>query len=183
MQQIILFILLCLYTILPGVVANMMPVFVRKINFLNIPVDFNKKWKSRPIFGSHKTYRGFFFGVLGAIFVVYIQKQLYQYEAVAAISFFNFNEISFVLVGILIGLGVLFGDLIESFFKRRANIKPGAMWFPWDQIDSTIGGLIFISLIKIPTWQMTVFLLLIVPMLHVFFNHLGYWLRLKETKW
>ena len=170
---------------IPAAIANMMPVFVRKINFLNCPVDFNKKWfDGKPIFGSHKTYRGFFFGIFAAIFAVYIQNLLYKSSLFfQEISFFNYNEQSFIIIGFLIGFGVLFGDLAKSFFKRRRNIKPGESWFPWDQIDLVIGGLIFVSLIKVPSWQMIIFLLIITPLFHIFFNHIGFWIGIRETKW
>jgi CDP-2,3-bis-(O-geranylgeranyl)-sn-glycerol synthase len=177
------FVLLCLYTILPGVVANTLPVFARKIDFLDVPIDMGKTYKNKPIFGTNKTYRGFFFGILGGIIMAYIQRYLYQYETFATISFFNFNETSFLVIGFLMAFGVLGGDLVESFFKRRANVKPGATWFPWDQIDSVVGGLLFISVIKVPTWQMVVFLIIVGPIIHIATNHLGFWLKLKETKW
>ncbi len=182
MNAMLQFILTCFYLIIPGAVANMMPVFVRHIDFLNISVDFNKKWRGNPIFGSHKTYRGFFFGILGAIVVSYFQKLLSVYPFFQQISFFDYTKTSFVLIGFLIGFGVLFGDLVKSFFKRRHGIKPGAKFFPWDQIDLVIGALVFISFIKIPSWQMILFFLLVGPMLHIFFNHIGYWLKIRETK-
>lgn len=183
MDATLQFILTCLYLIIPAAVANMMPVFVRHINFLNIPVDFNKKWKGKSIFGSHKTYRGFFFGILGAIMVSYIQMKLYQYPFFQQISFFIYSETSFVLIGFLLGFGVLFGDLVKSFFKRRLGIKPGARFFPWDQIDLVLGALVFISFIKVPSWQMILFFLLVGPLFHISFNHVGYWLGIRETKW
>lgn len=168
---------------LPAMIANMMPVFTRNVSFLNIPVDFNKTWHAKPIFGSHKTYRGFFFGILGAILVAYAQSKLYIYPAFQKISFFNYSTTSFLLIGFLIGFGVLFGDLVKSFFKRRVNVKPGDKFFPWDQLDLVIGALVFISIIKIPSWQMIVFYLIVGPVLHIFFNHLGYWLGIQKVKW
>ena len=81
------------------------------------------------------------------------------------------------------GLGVLFGDLVKSFFKRRFNIKPGAPWFPFDQLDALIGGLLLTGFVyKIPT-NIVLFLIITVPLLHVLINHLGFYLGLKETKW
>lgn len=183
MNPTLQFITMCLYLMLPGAIANMMPVFAQNILFLNYPVDFNKTWRKKPIFGSHKTYRGFFFGILGAIVVAYLQSLLYTFPAIQHISFFDFQQTSFLFIGFLMGFGVLFGDLVKSFFKRRLDIKPGARFFPWDQLDLVIGGLVFVSFIKLPTWQMVVFYLVAGPLLHIFFNHLGYWLKLKETKW
>jgi CDP-2,3-bis-(O-geranylgeranyl)-sn-glycerol synthase len=169
---------------LPAAIANMMPVFARKINFLNISVDFDKKWfDNKPIFGNHKTYRGFFFGILGAIGVAYLQSLLYQYQFFKEISLFNYNETSFFIIGFLFGFGVLFGDLIKSFFKRRMSIKSGDSFFPWDQLDLVIGAIVFISIIEIPPWQMVLFYLIAGPLFHVLFNHIGYWLGIREVKW
>ncbi|MEK6921611.1 MAG: CDP-archaeol synthase, partial [Nanoarchaeota archaeon] len=71
MTSTIQFLLTCFYVIIPAAIANMMPVFVRSINFLNVSVDFDKKWfDNKPIFGNHKTYRGFFFGAILAIITV-----------------------------------------------------------------------------------------------------------------
>ncbi len=179
------FILTCLYVMLPGALANMMPVFVRKINFLNVSIDFDKKWfDKKPIFGDHKTYRGFFFGILAAIIVAYFQSILYKTNSFfQQISFFNYNETSFLIVGSMIGFGVLFGDLVKSFFKRRMNIKSGDSFFPWDQLDLVIGAIIFISIIQIPPWKMILFSLIAAPFFHILFNHMGYWLGIKEAKW
>jgi CDP-2,3-bis-(O-geranylgeranyl)-sn-glycerol synthase len=179
----IAFFLTCMYVALPAIVANMLPSLTRNIPFLNIPIDFNKTWNNKPICGDHKTYRGFFFGVLGAIFITYIQSRLYAYPLFQKISFFDYSTTSFWLIGFLIGFGVLFGDLVKSFFKRRVNVKPGDTFFPWDQLDLVIGALVFISFIKIPSWQMVIFYLIVGPLLHIFFNHLGFWLGLQKVKW
>lgn len=183
MNPTIQFTLLCLYLMLPAAIANMTPVFVRNVDFLNVPVDFNKTWKGQPIFGSHKTYRGFFWGILIAILAAFLQKLLYQFSFFRQISFFNFETTSFLLIGFALGFGALFGDLVKSFFKRRMNIKPGDSFFPWDQLDLVLGSIVFISIIKIPTWQMILFGLIVGPLLHISFNHLGYWLGIKEEKW
>ena len=177
------FVLMCLYLALPGAVANMMPVFVSRVPFLNIPVDLGYVWRGKRLFGSHKTYRGFFFGVFGAMAAAYVQSILFQYPLFRAISFVDFSQISFLLFGFLIGFGALFGDLVKSFFKRRAGIEPGKSWFPWDQLDLLFGALLFVSFIKVPSLAMILFYLISVPLLHIFFNHLGYWLKIKETKW
>ena len=178
------FLLTAFYVLIPAAIANMMPVFVRNINFLNIPVDFNKRWRDgKPIFGNHKTYRGFFFGILAAILVVYVQSLLYKYSFFAQISFFNYNETSFLIIGFLLGFGVLFGDLVKSFFKRRVGIKSGESFFPWDQLDLVIGALVFISFIQIPSLKMIIFYLITGPLFHILFNHLGFWLGIREAKW
>ncbi len=172
-----------LYLILPGLFANMAPVLVKKIPFLDYPVDFNCTLYGEPLFGKHKTYRGFFFGILFAIFIMWIQQMLYQYSFFQGISLMNYSATNIWLVGFLIGFGVLFGDLVKSFFKRRLRIALGARWFPWDQVDGLIGGLVFLSLVYFPGWTAVAYLILLVIILHTVLNRLGYLLGLKKVWW
>ncbi len=175
-------ILKALYLILPGVFANMAPVLCKKIPFLNYPVDLNKRWGGKPVFGPHKTYRGFFFGILFAMVIVLFQRFLFQYSMFRNISLINYATARPFLLGFLMGFGVLFGDLVKSFFKRRLGIKPGASWFPFDQLDALAGGLVFTSLMYVPPLNMIFFLFIAVPLLSLATNYLAFYLRLKETK-
>lgn len=165
-----------IYLMLPGIVANMMPVLVRKIPLFDTPISV--RW-----FGSHKTYRGFIFGILGAIIVVYIQKKLYTLFVPKALSIFPYDQYSFIIVGFLIGFGVLFGDLIKSFFKRRVGIAPGKRWFPFDQLDGLIGGWICLSIIYTISIRLIFVLALFVLILHISINHIGYYVGIRESKW
>ena len=110
---------------LPAGIANLMASLSRFIPLLNYPVDFGKTWKGKRIFGSHKTWRGIFFGTLFAILTFWGQQYLYQYEFFESLSLFDYTEASWV-IGLLLGLGAVWGDSIRSFFKRRINIKPGS---------------------------------------------------------
>ncbi len=170
--------------LIPGMMANMTPPLVKRVKFLEYPVDMGKKYRGKPIFGKNKTYRGFFFGIISACVGVYVQKILYLDHAwFRELSLIPYGEINFLLAGFLIGFGVLFGDVIESFFKRQKGIKPGEKWFPWDQIDALIGGLVFLSFAYIPPWQAILIVLVLVPVLHVGINHLGFYLGLQKNKW
>lgn len=183
-SQVMFFLLKCIYLMLPGIFANMMPVLVRKVNVLNYPVDFNKKWiDGDPILGSHKTWRGLVSGTLAAIGVVAIQRNLLQYESFEEISIFPYQEYSVWLSGFLMGFGVLFGDMVKSFFKRRVKIKPGERFIPWDQTDAVLGGLIFICVLWIPHWSAIVTLILLSFFLHIIIRHLGYYLGINSKKW
>ncbi|MFC1741857.1 CDP-archaeol synthase [Nanoarchaeota archaeon] len=179
-----MFVLKCFYLLLPGAFANMAPVLFKKVNFLNYPVDLGKKWKGKPLFGSHKTFRGFFFAILLSIIIVYLQKLLFtNHTFFRSISFIDYTAYNTILLGFLVGFGVTFGDLIESFFKRRARIKPGRPWIPWDQLDCVIGGLLFIAIIYIPPVEVIVFLVIVVPLLHIAINHIGYYMGINSSKW
>ncbi len=171
-----------LYFFIPAGITNMMPVLVKKINFLNYPVDFKKSFNGIRILGDNKTFRGYFFGIIAAIIVVALQAYLVKYESTRAITVVDFSVVNPYLFGFLLGFGVLFGDSVKSFFKRRANIKPGQPWIPFDQLDLIIGGLLFISIVYIPPVSMIVFAFIVGPLLHIGFNLLGYYLGIKKNK-
>ncbi len=165
---------------LPAGFANMAPVLFSRVNFLNYPVDFNKKYKGQPLFGKHKTYRGFFFGILLSILVVYIQK--IAYNSMLSYSLIDYANANILLVGFLFGFGALFGDLIKSFFKRRINLKPGNQWIPFDQTDWIIGAIVLISFyIKVPLIH-AILALAIGTLIHPAFNYLGYLLKFKKNQ-
>jgi CDP-2,3-bis-(O-geranylgeranyl)-sn-glycerol synthase len=157
----------------------MAPVLVKKVNFLNVPVDFGLKLRGKRFFGAHKTYRGFLFGVLVAIFVVYIQKVVYGFYQ---FGFIDYSSVNVFLLGFLLGFGALFGDLIKSFFKRRVGIKSGRSWFPFDQVDWVIGAFLFVILyysVSINYFWAALILFLI---LHPLTNYIGYLLKVKDNK-
>lgn len=160
-----------LYFALPVYMANMAPVFFVKVNFLNYQI-------SRKYFGEHKTYRGFFFGIIFAMITAFLQYLLYPYFK--NISILNYDN--FLLIGFLMGFGALFGDLIRSFFKRRIGIKPSGKWIPFDQLDFIAGGLLFISIYYFPGFKIIVFLLIITPFLHIIVTHIGYYLGVRKTR-
>ena len=184
MAGILLLAWMSIYLVLPGMFANMAPVIFKRVKFVDYPVDFKMKFGGKPLFGSHKTFRGFFFGILSAVVVVAVQKFLYlDFAYFKGISFIDYSAHNFVLLGFLIGFGALFGDLVKSFFKRRLGITPGRRWFPWDQLDSLLGGLLFMSFIYVPPWQAMLFMLISVPILHIAINHVSHYLGIKETPW
>ncbi len=166
---------------LPAYIANMTPVLVKKINFLNYPIDSNRKFRGKPLFGSHKTWRGLIFGILAGILIVYIQYFLQSYQFFSGISILDYSN--WLTIGFLFGAGALVGDLVKSFFKRRSGVKAGERFMPWDQLDYTIGSLLFISFIFIPSLELIAALLIINFILHILVNHLAFYLRLSKVKW
>jgi len=181
-----MFLLRCLYFMLPAYLANMAPVFAQKLGvlkFLARPVDGGKTWKGKPIFGAHKTWRGFVVGILAAIVTAWLQGFFYSWNSFRAISFIDYSTVNLWTLGFLFGFGALFGDLVKSFFKRRINLAPGAPWIPFDQLDFVVGALIFVAPIYFPSWPAVVVILLVSFILHVLTNNLGYLLKIKNTRW
>lgn len=163
----------------------MMPVFVKKsFKFLDIPVDMGKKFRGKPILGRNKTIRGLIFGVLVGILVVFIQTVLYNnYSAFRDISIIPYDQYNFVLLGFLMGFGALLGDMVKSFIKRQIGVDPGKRFVPFDQVDFVIGFLLLSSIVFVPPWQVAVFLIVLVPVLHIVINHIGYYIGIQKVKW
>jgi CDP-2,3-bis-(O-geranylgeranyl)-sn-glycerol synthase len=138
---------------------------------------------STKYFGGHKTWRGFIVGFLAALIILYIQKLLLIQNSVIAssISILEYENISVFLYALAFGLGALTGDLVKSFFKRRFNKKPGAMWIPFDQIDFVVGATIFLYPLYQIDIKILLILLVVTPILHLSTNILGYQLRLKRV--
>jgi len=171
-----------LYFILPAYFANIVPVIVKKINFLAIPVDFGKKWNNRPVFGSHKTWRGLLFATLGGVLIFYLQKILYPNDFFAMLSLVNYDKFP-ALFGALLGFGAIFGDLAKSFFKRRLAIPPGKRWLPFDQIDLVVGALAFSLFYYAPPLWVWIFLILVTIPLHILVKFLGFYSGISNQKW
>jgi CDP-2,3-bis-(O-geranylgeranyl)-sn-glycerol synthase len=167
---------------LPAYFANMAPVLVKdSFKFLARPLDFNKKLNKKPIFGSHKTLRGLIAGIILGVIIASVQFKLYNLSFFANISLIDYSN--WFLIGLLMGAGAIFGDLVKSFFKRRVNIKPGGRWIPFDQLDYVIGALLLVSIIYIPSIEVIITSLILSFVLHIAVNHLAYYLGISKVKW
>lgn len=148
----------------------MMPVLVRRIPW-NCPMDFKLEIYNKRILGSHKTWKGFLFGIAGALFTGFVMQFYWPFD------------FSLILWSFLSGVGALLGDCIKSFFKRRINIKPGSSWIPFDQIDYSVGALLLGSVLYFPGWWQSVFIVTISFILHILVNHIAFFLRIRNEKW
>lgn len=167
-------ILKIIWFFLPAYAANI-AASIFKLKFLDFPIE-------KKFFGSHKTYSGFFSGIIFALFIVFFQRILFNFEFFQKISYLNYFK-NFLLIGFLLGFGALFGDLIKSFFKRRIGIAPGQKWIPFDQIDYTLGALFFISFLFKPPLGFIIESIILNFFLHIFINHFGFWLGIRKNKW
>lgn len=173
-----------IYFFAPAGFANMAPIFTRGIfKKLAFPVDFHKKYKGRAIFGSHKTLRGIISGVIFGIVIAYLQRSLFAYSFFRNISLIDYSAENVLMLGLLMGLGALIGDMIESFFKRRLNIKPGSRFIPWDQIDWILGMIVFTYFIYPYTLNMIVILIIMAFILHIVFRFIGYYIKINKSMW
>lgn len=193
-------ILRALWLFLPAYTANMAPVFVAKlVPGWNAPIDGGRVAKDgQRVLGPGKTWRGLAGGTvvggLVALLVGWLAKFWgvmngvdYGLPAVGALRVFLF--------GAVVGCMALVGDFVKSYFKRRRRIARGGSWFPFDQLDFVVFGLLGMTLAApllpagwvqhhlLDSWLTLVTLLVLTPLLHLLVNRIGYWLGLKEVPW
>lgn len=150
--------------ILPAYVANAAPVVVGG----GRPLDGGRTMADgRPIFGPGKTVRGLVGGLFAGFLAGVLQFLL------------TFSPL-YPLQALAMSAGALFGDLVGSFLKRRANIPRGGAAPVLDQLGFLLFALLFVAPLAFPGWDAVVVLLLITPPLHLATNFLGHKAGLKS---
>lgn len=160
------------YFMLPAYVANMAPVLSRFPPW-NAPLDFNLKLGKKRLFGTHKTVVGTLFGLIGAVLMAFIQLKVF--------GFLHYSN--WLLFGLLLGGGALFGDIVKSFIKRQLNLPPGRPWIPFDEIDFSVGALTAVSFVYFPGWLESFVIIVMSALGHIIVNHAAFYLRIREEKW
>ncbi|MCK9577893.1 CDP-archaeol synthase [bacterium] len=165
----------------PPLVANQSKLFLS----LAKPIDNNRKFFGKPILGDHKTWRGLFAelivgtGYFQILFLIHNFFSLNLYQVIG----FDQYLLHPIIVGFLISVGAIVGDLFFAFIKRRLNLKPGKPFIPFDQINYCLGCFIFLQ----PIFNFNLlFWLVLLPLtfvIHIAFNRLGYNLGLHKAKW
>jgi CDP-2,3-bis-(O-geranylgeranyl)-sn-glycerol synthase len=159
---------------LPAGIANMTPVLANKVPVLNrwnTPMDFGRTWRGMRILGDHKTWRGLVAGVFcGALVALIALPPLFKDASVGWI----------IGLGFALGLGALVGDAVESFFKRQLGRPSGTAWFPFDQLDYIVGGLLFALPIYVPSFALVAGIIGLYFGLHLLMSYLGYLTGFKK---
>ncbi len=167
-----------LWFILPAYVANAVPVIFGG----GTAIDVGKKLPDgKPIFGSHKTIRGFIAGLIAGLLVSIVQTiSLQNITLEGFVLPFQFN----VLVGVMISLGALVGDLAHSFVKRRIGLTEGSPFPVADQLDFVVGAVLFSFLVSTgPPLLTVIIVILVTPPIHLFTNYIAYLLGAKKKPW
>jgi CDP-2,3-bis-(O-geranylgeranyl)-sn-glycerol synthase len=187
------------WIVIPIYVANASAVIVGG----GTPIDFGKTWKDgRRILGDGKTWRGLFAGTFLGMTTGFGLTVAASYLSTSEYSFLgltNFEGFP-LMIPILFSFcfGALFGDIIESFFKRRIGKGRGQDWIPFDQLDFIVGALIVSFLmsellylvdltstqwffVHLTIWHILI-LLIVTPFIHITANVLFRKIKKKQGK-
>lgn len=174
-----------LWAFLPVGLSNMAPVIANNIPLLKRftqPIDGGKTFRGKRILGKNKTLRGLLSAVLMGLAVGLLQFFVYillgwPENGLAPI---NYDTAYVILLGGVLGLGAIFGDAVESFFKRQLGIAPGHNWFLFDQIDYLLGGIIVsFAFFTLPLYQY-IFVIFVGILLHPTINIISWLLKLQD---
>ncbi len=149
----------------PAYVANGAPVLFGG----GKPIDMGRKFKGKPIFGSHKTIRGLFACLAAGFLMAYLEHFAFPYMLEA---------------GILLSIGAMFGDLLGSFIKRRIAKAEGTKMLLLDQYPFVIFAMLFaFPTGEFPSLPGIIFILILTGVLHVLTNLGAHKMNLKKVPW
>ncbi len=146
---------------------------------LKRPLDGGATLRGRRLLGDNKTWRGALVMVGGPLLATLVLAQWPAWwDALPA----EVRDAGPAPVGLLIGLGVVLGELPNSFLKRQAGIAPGTQrrspaglaLTVLDQVDFVPAvWLLLLPVWVMPLWQLGV-ALVVVGALHLVVNILGF---------
>ena len=150
-----------IYVYLPAYIANATPVVLSGGGAL----DRGRNWiDGKPLFGDHKTLRGTVSGLAAGLLIGLAQGSPFR--------------------AALLSIGAIGGDLVVSFFKRRMNLKPGALLPIADQMGFIILAVILVGFTEqAPRWDQAVGILVATLPIHYLSNLLAWALKLKSNPW
>jgi CDP-2,3-bis-(O-geranylgeranyl)-sn-glycerol synthase len=151
----------------------MSPVLLKWLPFGGKPI-------SECFFGGHKTWRGLIVAPVVGLLIFSLQKLIYA-SGWQKLALLDYNGFPYYF-GFLLGTGAILGDLVKSYYKRKAGIKPGDPWVPADQLDFVIGGLLFSFFLYVPPPEVALIIVICSFFLHIIVNYCGYLLRINERK-
>jgi len=121
--------MLVLELLLLLIIANGAPIAAR--NLLNdrwdCPIDAGwQLWDGRPLFGASKTVRG----LIASLMLTSLCALLLGWP---------------LMLGLVIAMFAMIGDLLSSFIKRRLNVPPSGMALGLDQVPESLLPLLVVK--------------------------------------
>lgn len=161
--------------IFPAYCANAFPVVAGG----GTALDFGRRFMDgKPILGKNKTFRGFFAGLSIGTLVSVAEALILRFPS-------GFSLETRILLGFLVSLGALLGDLAGAFLKRRLDLAPGSLLPVVDQVDFVVGAMVLSLPLSFSflSWQLALAVFVITPPIHLLTNYAAYKLGLKSNPW
>jgi len=141
------------------------------------PIDLNTKFvDNKPLLGKGKTFKG----AIGGIACGTIASAAVFYFLPVVSEGFGTN---YLLLGFLLSIGAVLGDIIGSFLKRRFNIERGQKAFLLDQLDFVLGGLLAGAIVYVPGIVEIILLVALTPVFHLAGNWIAFKAKRKKVPW
>jgi len=146
---------------------------------LKRPLDAGKTWRGRRLFGDNKTWRGAIVMTLGPLLATLVLWQWpWWHDTLPGAA----RDAGPFVLGLLIGVGVVIGELPNSLLKRQLDVVPGSQrggaaglaLTALDQGDLVLG--IWICLLPVYGMALWVVALafVLVSAIHLLTNVVGY---------
>jgi hypothetical protein len=142
---------------------------------LKRPLDGGARFRGRRLFGDNKTWRGAMVVVAGVVIATLLLSRWdWWWNELPR----GLRDAGPLLYGLLLGLGVIVGELPNSFLKRQLGVAPGArgglLLTIYDQADFVLA----VWLLLLPLWVMApwqaAFVFAVVALVHLVINVIGY---------
>ncbi len=159
--------------LIPLILTSILHLIVIKLNlfqFINTPIHSK-------LFGNNKTCRGFIFVCITNSFILFLFNQL-----------FNLHLDLSLFIGFALGFNYVLFELPNSFFKRRAGIKPGEshlnkqyIFLILDKTDSAFGVTLTYYFLSSISFNMALALFITNSLFHVIMAFLLVKIKLKSS--
>ncbi len=146
---------------------------------LKRPLDGGRTWRGKRLFGNNKTWRGAIVMTLGPLLAALALWQWTWWRDTIPDAAHSAGPL---LLGLLIGLGVVLGELPNSLLKRQLDVAPGTqssgatglLLTTLDQGDLVLGiWLCLLPVYGMPLWLVAL-AFVIVSVIHLLVNVIGY---------
>ncbi len=150
------------------------------------PLDGGRTLRGRRLFGDNKTTRGFVVIVPATALAMVFLGTLAQRLGLAV---WPSSTRGLLLLGAVAALGLMLGELPNSFLKRQLDVDPGAppkhrvgrvVAVVADRLDSVVGALVGASLVVSVSWWTALWCLVVGPPIHGLFSALLWVLGVKK---
>jgi hypothetical protein len=156
------------------------------LRFAAYPIDRGTRFRSRPLFGPDKMYRGILSVALGSAlgycaqgFAPALQPRVWRQLSFAELA----------ALGFAIGVAAMLSELPNSFLKRQLAIAPGspgtgpaaACFYLYDQVDFLVGVWLVVWVWVPPSAPLLVWSVLFVVVIHQIISLAGARLGMRAS--